>query len=68
MFRQTLNDPTARNLVFKGGSVKGTAFIGVRAALEAFGFDFDALERVGGTSAGAITQHYFSHSISMQPK
>jgi NTE family protein len=48
------------NLVFCGGGVKGVAYIGVRAALEACGFSFETLERVGGTSAGALAALAFA--------
>lgn len=49
-----------RNLVFAGGGVKGVAYIGVSAALEACGFPFDKLERVGGTSAGSLAALAFA--------
>lgn len=43
-----------RNLVFEGGGVKGIAYVGALEALEARGI-LNAVARVGGTSAGAIT-------------
>ncbi|MDQ7088852.1 MAG: patatin-like phospholipase family protein [Acidobacteriota bacterium] len=43
-----------RNLVFEGGGVWGIAYEGALAELEALGI-LDAVERVGGASAGAIT-------------
>lgn len=43
-----------RNLVFEGGGVKGTAYLGALEVLEAHGVLQD-VERVAGTSAGAIT-------------
>jgi NTE family protein len=43
-----------KNLVFEGGGVKGIAFGGVIDVLNKRGI-LDHIERVGGTSAGAIT-------------
>ncbi len=43
-----------KNLVFQGGSVKGVAYIGALKALEVQ-IDMSKVERVAGTSAGAIT-------------
>ncbi|HVG18272.1 MAG TPA: patatin-like phospholipase family protein [Blastocatellia bacterium] len=43
-----------KNLVFEGGGVKGVAFGGALAVLNKRGI-LDRIERVGGTSAGAIT-------------
>ncbi|MBU0595681.1 patatin-like phospholipase family protein [Candidatus Bipolaricaulota bacterium] len=42
-----------RNLVFEGGGVKGIAYVGALEVLEKKGI-LDQIERVGGTSAGAI--------------
>ena len=42
-----------RNLVFEGGGVKGIAYVGAVKVLEEKGIMPD-IERVGGTSAGAI--------------
>lgn len=42
------------NLVFEGAGIKGLAYSGVVAVLEEQGI-VDQIERVGGTSAGAIT-------------
>ncbi len=42
-----------RNLVFEGGGVKGIAYVGALEALRERGV-LDNIERVGGTSAGAI--------------
>jgi predicted acylesterase/phospholipase RssA len=58
-------DKPIRNLVFKGGIVKGVAYVGVRAALEACAFPFDAVERVGGTSAGAMNALAFALNLSI---
>ena len=41
------------NLVFEGGGVKGIAYVGVLEVLEERGI-IEKIERVGGTSAGAI--------------
>lgn len=43
-----------RNLVLEGGGVKGAAYAGALAALDAHG-QLASIERVAGTSAGAIT-------------
>lgn len=42
-----------RNLVFEGGGVKGIAYVGALAILEKKGILKD-IQRIGGTSAGAI--------------
>ena len=42
-----------KNLVFEGGGVKGIAYIGAMQVLKDKGI-LPAIERVGGTSAGAI--------------
>ncbi|WNJ18466.1 patatin-like phospholipase family protein [Pontibacter sp. G13] len=47
-------NPVYKNLVFRGGGVKGIAYAGVLEALDAHGM-YDSITRVGGTSAGAIT-------------
>lgn len=43
-----------KNLVFEGGGVKGVAYVGVLEALNNQGI-LQQIERVAGTSAGAIT-------------
>jgi NTE family protein len=43
-----------RNLVFEGGGIKGIAYTGALEVLEKKGI-LQGIERVGGTSAGAIT-------------
>ena len=43
-----------RNLVFEGGGVKGIAYVGALSVLEGE-WIMTQVERVGGTSAGAIT-------------
>lgn len=43
-----------RNLVFKGGGVRGIAYMGALEVLDEFRI-IDNIERVAGTSAGAIT-------------
>ncbi len=45
---------TYRNLVFEGGGVRGIAYAGALSALEKRG-TLQQIERVGGTSVGAIT-------------
>ncbi len=42
-----------KNLVFEGGGVKGIAYVGAMQVLENVGI-LENIERVGGTSAGAI--------------
>jgi NTE family protein len=42
-----------RNLIFEGGGVKGIAYVGAMEVLEQKGI-LQSIERVGGTSAGAI--------------
>ncbi len=42
-----------RNLVFEGGGVKGIAYVGAMQVLEEKGV-ISGIERIGGTSAGAI--------------
>ncbi|MDO4691700.1 MAG: patatin-like phospholipase family protein [Porphyromonadaceae bacterium] len=42
-----------RNLVFEGGGVKGIAYVGALEVLQEAGI-FERIERVAGTSAGAI--------------
>ncbi len=44
---------TFRNLVLEGGGVKGIAFVGMLRVLDKYSV-MDTVERVGGTSAGAI--------------
>lgn len=51
----TGNTPRIRNLVFQGGGVKGIAYVGALDFLKKQGIDLQHIERVGGTSAGAIT-------------
>lgn len=46
-------DYVFRNLVFEGGGAKGLAYLGALAVLEEKGI-LSKIERIGGTSAGAI--------------
>ena len=48
-----------RNLVFEGGGVKGIAYVGAMQVLSQRGL-LDGIQRVGGTSAGAINALIFS--------
>ena len=48
-----------RNLVFEGGGVKGVAYVGAMQVLEGKGILSD-IQRVGGTSAGAINATLFA--------
>jgi len=45
--------PVFKNLVMEGGGIRGIAYIGALEILDSAGM-LDSLERVGGTSAGAI--------------
>ena len=53
-----------KNLVFEGGGVKGIAYIGAMQVLEDEGV-LPAVERVGGTSAGAINATLFALGFSI---
>jgi len=53
---------TYRNLVFKGGGVRGIAYIGALEVLEEQGI-LPGIERVAGTSAGAISAFMVSLRI-----
>lgn len=53
-----------RNLVFKGGGVRGIAYMGALEVLDEFRI-IDNIERVAGTSAGAITAAVLSLRLSM---
>lgn len=48
-----------RNLIFEGGGVKSIAYIGAMQVLEQKGI-LSAIQRVGGTSAGAINATLFA--------
>lgn len=56
--------PQFRNLVFEGGGVKGIAYSGAVAALEAHGI-LEPIIRVGGTSAGAIASSLLACGTSV---
>ena len=50
------NEIKIENLVFQGGSVKGIAYLGaIKRCLDEKYFSLNDIERVGGSSAGAIT-------------
>lgn len=53
-----------RNLVFEGGGVKGIAYVGAIDALDKAGI-LDSIERVGGTSAGAINTLLLAAGFSL---
>jgi len=53
-----------RNLVFEGGGVKGIAYVCAMEVLEGRGVLAD-IERVGGTSAGAINATLFAIGLSV---
>lgn len=59
-FKKTLY----RNLVFKGGGVRGIAYIGALEVLEEEGI-LDNIERVAGASAGAIAATLTSFRLSV---
>src|SRR5688572_21348168 len=50
----TLHAQDYKNLVFEGAGVRGLAYAGALEELEVRGY-LSKIERVGGTSAGAIT-------------
>lgn len=54
-----------RNLVFEGGGVKGIAYVGAMKILDEEGI-LSAIERVGGTSAGAINATLFALGFTNQ--
>ena len=53
-----------RNLVFEGGGVKGIAYVGAIDALDKAGI-LSSIERVGGTSAGAINAFLLAAGFSL---
>jgi len=53
-----------KNLVFEGGGVKGIAYIGAMQVLKEEGV-LTAIEKVGGTSAGAINATLFALGFSV---
>ena len=54
-----------RNLVFEGGGVKGIAYVGALEILQKEGI-LPQIQRVGGTSAGAINATLFALGYSNQ--
>lgn len=54
-----------RNLVFEGGGVKGIAYVGAMQILDQRGH-LSGIQRVGGTSAGAINALLFALGYSIQ--
>ncbi len=53
-----------KNLVFEGGGVKGIAYVGAMQMLKDEGI-LESIERVGGTSAGAINATLFALGFSV---
>lgn len=53
-----------KNLVFKGGGVRGIAYMGALEILDELGI-VDNIQRVAGTSAGAIAATLFSFRLSV---
>ncbi len=53
-----------RNLVFKGGGVRGIAYMGALELLEEYRI-VDNIERVAGTSAGAIAATLMSFRLTV---
>ncbi len=53
-----------RNLVFKGGGVRGIAYMGALEKLDELGI-LDGIERVAGTSSGAIASTLLSLRLSV---
>lgn len=56
---------TIKNLIFEGAGMRGLAYAGVVAELESSGI-MNGVERVGGTSAGAITAMMISLGYSSE--
>lgn len=54
-----------KNLVFKGGGIRGIAYAGALEVLESYGI-LPQIERVAGTSAGALTATLVSFRINHQ--
>ena len=54
-----------KNLIFEGGGVKGIAYVGAMQVLKDEGV-FEAIERVGGTSAGAINATLLALGFSVE--
>jgi NTE family protein len=54
-----------RNLVFEGGGVKGIAYVGAMEVLKKKGI-LPQIQRVGGTSAGAINATLFALGFSIE--
>lgn len=54
-----------KNIVFEGGGIRGIAYCGALDHLEKAG-QLDQLERVGGTSAGAITAAFLAVGYSAE--
>ena len=54
-----------RNLVFSGGGVRGIVYLGALELLDQFRI-VDNIERVAGTSAGAITAAMLSFRLSIR--
>lgn len=61
--RLALSRQQYRNLVFKGGGVRGIAYMGAVEALDDLGM-LAGIERVAGTSAGAIAAMVVSFRLS----
>ena len=54
-----------KNLVFKGGGIRGISYIGALEILEKYGI-LSQIDRVAGTSAGAITATLVSFRLNHQ--
>lgn len=50
-----LSPKDIKNLVFQGGSIRGMAYVGALQALSEAGISLSQIERVAGSSAGAMT-------------
>lgn len=61
-FDRAMRKRLVRNLVFKGGGVRGIAYIGALEVLDEMGI-LDHVERAAGTSAGAIAATLFSFRL-----
>jgi len=57
--------PPVTNLVFKGGGIRGVAYLGALQVFDQYGL-LDGLKRVGGTSAGSLTALLLSMRLSIE--
>ena len=54
-FFNSNKEQKVKNYIFQGGSVKGVAYLGALNVLETKDINLKNIEKIGGTSVGAIT-------------